>query len=411
MDLKSRATDTHKIVITGASGFIGRQLVPRLKAAGHDLLLVGRDAEKLGRIFPGVPVSGYDALVEKSKDFDLLVHLAALNNNANGSEDEFNRVNIELFGDVVEKSGQAGIRRLLNVTSFHVFSHADSLYARSKRKALDVARSATGIDVLSVFLPAIYGDDFSGGLSAVGKLPATLVHPALTVLSAFTPIVHIDRLADFISNEAMHSGTGGDVFLTDSSSENPVYQGGRLLIDLLFVIAVFGFFWWLLIIVWVWIRADSRGGGIFAQQRIGRNGVPFTCYKFRTMRLGTGEHQTHEVAADAVTKIGSLLRKTKIDELPQAWNILRRELSLVGPRPSLPSQSRLIEERRKRGVLSVRPGITGLAQINGIDMRDPVELARWDTRYIAQQSLLTDIRIIFATLIGRGQGDQVKPES
>ena len=129
------------------------------------------------------------------------------------------------------------------------------------------------------------------------------------------------------------------------------------------------------------------------------------------MRLGTGEHQTHEVAADAVTKIGSLLRKTKIDELPQAWNILRRELSLVGPRPSLPSQSRLIEERHKRGVLSVRPGITGLAQINGIDMRDPVELARWDARYVAQQSLLTDIRIIFATLIGRGQGDQVKPES
>ena len=159
------------------------------------------------------------------------------------------------------------------------------------------------------------------------------------------------------------------------------------------------------------VKWTSPGTIFFGQTRVGKYGTHFTCYKFRTMRLGTGEHQTHEVAADAVMKIGSLLRKTKIDELPQAWNILRRELSLVGPRPSLPSQSRLIEERRKRGVLSVRPGITGLAQINGIDMRDPVELARWDTRYIAQQSLLTDIRIIFATLIGRGQGDQVKPES
>lgn len=406
--MKSPATDTLRIVITGASGFIGRQLVPRLKSMGHDLLLVGRDSEKLERAFPGMKVSGYEALVEKGGNFNLLVHLAALNNNATGDEMAFRQVNVELFADVIEKARQAGIPRLLNITSLHVVDGSGSPYACSKRTALEIARSAVGMDVLNIFLPAIHGDSFSGALSAASKLPRALRPPALTVLSAFAPIVHVDRLADFISGEAMRWEPGEDVFLADDNSKNPVYRAGKLLIDLLFVTAVFVLFWWLLIIVWVWIRADSEGPGIFAQQRIGRNGTPFTCYKFRTMRLGTAERGSHEVSAEAVTRIGRLLRKTKIDELPQAWNVLRRELTLVGPRPSLPSQSQLVSERSKRGILKVRPGITGLAQVNGIDMRDPVELARWDMRYLAQQSLLADTKIILATLLGSGQGDKVK---
>jgi lipopolysaccharide/colanic/teichoic acid biosynthesis glycosyltransferase len=108
-----------------------------------------------------------------------------------------------------------------------------------------------------------------------------------------------------------------------------------------------------------------------------------------------------------VTKLGHFLRKTKIDELPQVWNIFRNEVSLVGPRPCLPIQEPLIEARRRRGVLELKPGITGLAQVNGIDMSDPEKLARWNERYGALQSLILDLKIILATASGRGQGDKV----
>ena len=93
------------------------------------------------------------------------------------------------------------------------------------------------------------------------------------------------------------------------------------------------------------------------------------------------------------------MRKTKIDELPQVWNILRNEVSLIGPHPCLPVQDELIEARRSQGVFSVKPGISGLAQINGIDMSEPTTLARWDSRYIALRSLLLDLKITFATVI------------
>src|SRR5690606_23023583 len=127
----------------------------------------------------------------------------------------------------------------------------------------------------------------------------------------------------------------------------------------------------------------------------------------RTMKAGTVEAATNEVPAEAVTGIGRFLRRTKLDELPQVWNILRNEIGLVGPRPCLPVQTQLIEARRQRGVLSLKPGITGLAQVNGIDMSEPVRLARWDRRYLALQSLALDARIVLATARGRGQGDRV----
>jgi lipopolysaccharide/colanic/teichoic acid biosynthesis glycosyltransferase len=114
------------------------------------------------------------------------------------------------------------------------------------------------------------------------------------------------------------------------------------------------------------------------------------------------------MTADAITGVGAFLRKTKIDELPQVWNILRGELSLVGPRPGLPVQTKLTDERQAHGVFSVLPGITGLAQINGVDMSDPERLARMDAHYIAQRGLLLDLKIILATFLGRGQGDKVR---
>ncbi|MFN3868500.1 MAG: sugar transferase [Hyphomicrobiaceae bacterium] len=154
-------------------------------------------------------------------------------------------------------------------------------------------------------------------------------------------------------------------------------------------------------LIWL-IRRDSDGDAIFSQVRVGRDARPFVCYKLRTMRAGTADAPTHEVAAAQITRIGRVLRATKLDELPQLYNVLIGDMSLVGPRPCLPSQTLLVAERSARGVLRVRPGITGLAQIRDIDMSDPHRLAEVDAEYCRDQSFLGDLRILFATFAGRG---------
>jgi O-antigen biosynthesis protein WbqP len=167
--------------------------------------------------------------------------------------------------------------------------------------------------------------------------------------------------------------------------------------------------WPLLLLVVAAIRIQSPGRAIFSQVRVGQHGHPFTCHKFRTMYLGTASLPTHQVKASAVTALGEYLRRLKIDELPQLWNVLIGDMSLVGPRPCLPSQTELIVARRQLGVFEVRPGITGLAQVEGIDMSDPTRLAEIDARYVRTQSTMGDLKLIWATVRGRGIGiDQVR---
>jgi O-antigen biosynthesis protein WbqP len=157
------------------------------------------------------------------------------------------------------------------------------------------------------------------------------------------------------------------------------------------------------------IRRESAGAGIFAQDRVGQDATLFRCFKLRTMWSDTPHVPTHEAAVSQITPLGGRLRRTKLDELPQLWNVLKGEMSLVGPRPCLPTQTKLIEERRKRGVLSLKPGITGLAQINSIDMSDPVRLAEADAEYLRSRSLRLDFQILFRTVFsGAGSGDRIR---
>lgn len=164
----------------------------------------------------------------------------------------------------------------------------------------------------------------------------------------------------------------------------------------------------LILICMVAIRLTSPGPAIFRQTRVGRNEKPFTCYKLRTMYSGTRDAPTHETAGAAVTPVGKWLRRLKLDELPQLWNILRGEMSLVGPRPCLPSQVELIAARRARGLHAIRPGVTGVSQVAGIDMSDPERLARSDAAYLGDMSLTADLRLILRTLLGAGRGDRVR---
>ncbi len=152
----------------------------------------------------------------------------------------------------------------------------------------------------------------------------------------------------------------------------------------------------------------DTGSPLYFQVRVGQHKKPFTLVKFRTMKVGTESVATHLAPTAAVTRFGAVLRKTKLDELPQLWNVLRGDMSLVGPRPNLFSQRELIKARDIRGVYDARPGITGLAQINQVDMSTPQILADIDALMIEQRCVKTYFKIILLTVIGRGGGDRIR---
>ncbi|MFA0697467.1 sugar transferase [Vibrio sp. 10N.222.49.C9] len=175
-----------------------------------------------------------------------------------------------------------------------------------------------------------------------------------------------------------------------------------------FFFALFGllFLWPVFLVICILGYFDT-GSPVFFQTRVGRNKKPFTLVKFRTMPVETQSVATHLVGANSVTKLGEFLRKTKLDELPQLYNVLKGEMSLVGPRPCLFNQQELIDERESRGVLAVRSGVTGLAQINDIDMSTPKLLAEWDKTMIQTLSVKLYFIYILQTVSGKGSGDRV----
>ena len=152
----------------------------------------------------------------------------------------------------------------------------------------------------------------------------------------------------------------------------------------------------------------DTGSPLFNQVRLGKGKKPFKLLKFRSMDVNTQSVATHLVQSSVITKWGSFLRKSKLDELPQLINVLNGDMSFVGPRPNLPNQKELIEEREARSVYNIRPGITGLAQINKIDMSTPVLLAVTDAKMISELNIYQYFIYIINTLLGKGFGDRVK---
>jgi lipopolysaccharide/colanic/teichoic acid biosynthesis glycosyltransferase len=152
----------------------------------------------------------------------------------------------------------------------------------------------------------------------------------------------------------------------------------------------------------------DTGSPLFFQERVGQNQIPFKLLKFRSMHLNTKAVATHLVQVSSITKWGIILRNSKLDELPQLLNVFLGHMSFVGPRPNLYNQSELIIEREKRGVYSIRPGITGLAQINKIDMSTPQLLAETDEKMIKHLDTIHYFKYIFLTIFGKGFGDRVK---
>ena len=154
----------------------------------------------------------------------------------------------------------------------------------------------------------------------------------------------------------------------------------------------------------------DTGSPIFRQERVGKGKLPFRLMKFRSMHVNAPSVATHLASASSITPFGNFLRKSKLDELPQLWNVLVGDMSLVGPRPNLFNQEELIAERDSRGVYSVRPGITGLAQINKIDMSTPQLLAETDAKMIQELNTLGYFKYIFLTVFGKGFGDRINKD-
>ncbi len=164
----------------------------------------------------------------------------------------------------------------------------------------------------------------------------------------------------------------------------------------------------ILAIVALLIRLDSAGSPIFRQTRVGQSETTFTLYKLRTMKIGTINAGSHQVSDAQVTALGKQLRRFKLDELPQLWNVVRGDMRLVGPRPCLPTQYDVIEARRRSGVLHIKPGITGLAQVRNIDMSTPDKLAEADAEYARNRTAKGDLQLLATTFGGKGRGDAVK---
>ncbi len=158
------------------------------------------------------------------------------------------------------------------------------------------------------------------------------------------------------------------------------------------------------ILIWL----DDHANPFFVQARLGRNEELFQLMKLRTMRIGTGDRPSHETTRGSITRIGAMMRRTKLDELPQLWNVLRGEMSFVGPRPGLPSQLELAKSRRRHGVHHLVPGITGVSQVQGLDMSTPERLAETDATYIGDWSVGRDVRLLIRTGMGSGRGDAAK---
>ena len=194
--------------------------------------------------------------------------------------------------------------------------------------------------------------------------------------------------------------------MTDTADDGSLpYRVGKRMFDLAVALTLAPVALPLCLVLLGAIRLESPGSPLFVQERVGRHRKPFRMLKLRTMRSDTAHVASHLVGAAQITRVGAFLRRTKLDELPQLANIITGSMSLVGPRPCLYNQTELVEERAVRGVYALRPGVTGAAQVRGIDMSDPRRLAEADATYMKHATLAGDFLILLRTAFGGGQGD------
>jgi len=505
-----------KILVVGASGFIGSAVVARL--ADHPTFTVRAAVRTMNpSLSPAVDVvqvSGLESATAWSaalKGVDVVVHAAArvhlMRDATTNPLAEFRRVNVDGTLNLARQAVAAGVKRFIFISSIKVNGESTILdkpymtddsptpedpYGISKLEAeqgLWQLADETDIEVVIIRPPLVYGPNVKGNFQSLIHLVDKGIPLPLGTIYNKRSMLALDNLVDFIMICINHPAAANQTFLVadgEDLSTTELLQRlakalgkparlipvptkilevmagllgkqsiakrlcGNLQVDISHTRAVLG---WvppvsvdeglklcvvnkqqfatnadslairifdvllssfgiivgfpLLLLVTV-VGFFDTGSPIFTQKRVGRRQAPFTLVKFRTMQLDTASVASHLASTSSITKLGSFLRKSKIDELPQLWNVLKGEMSLVGPRPCLFNQEELIQEREARGVFNVRPGVTGLAQVNEIDMSTPKLLAETDQKMIESLSVKDYFRYIFMTVAGKGSGDRVK---
>ena len=185
----------------------------------------------------------------------------------------------------------------------------------------------------------------------------------------------------------------------------------KRLLDVLFSFLLLFFLALPMLFIACAVLFTSRGGAIFRQKRVGRNAKTFVCYKFRTMYSYAPNNRPTSDFSDAalyVTPVGRFLRRTSLDELPQLFNVLKGDMSLIGPRPLIAEEEAVHRLRMEKGVYDIRPGITGLAQISGRDLISDSEKAELDAKYVESIGFASDFGILFKTLRRVAGGDGIR---
>lgn len=185
----------------------------------------------------------------------------------------------------------------------------------------------------------------------------------------------------------------------------------KRLLDVLFSFLLLFFLAIPMLFIACTVLFTSRGGAIFRQKRVGRNAETFVCYKFRTMYSYAPNNRPTSEFSDAalyVTPVGRFLRRTSLDELPQLFNVLKGDMSLIGPRPLIAEEEAVHRLRMEKGVYDIRPGITGLAQVSGRDLISDSEKAELDAKYVESIGFASDFGILFKTLRRVAGGDGIR---
>ena len=392
------------ILITGASGYLGNSIVPYLLKRGHTILLVSRSKFSHVNQFLGIDVLTYDELFSShfSRSFDCCIHLAVLNNsNILFTYEDFYDVNVRLGVRILDYCLQNGVKRFIYFGSAHEF-HPGKLtpYSQTKRCFSAISQEYTHhFDVINICIPAAYDlKSLPKRLLLISRFNPLAKGIILDSVKIFWPLCSTDRLYNTVEIFLAKDSKSQIHHCADDQDDNPIYIFLKKALDITGSLLTIFSLWWLFLLIWIVIKIDGDGPSILRQIRVGKNRTIFTCYKFRTMQIDAPVAGTHDVSTSFVTRPGRLLRQYKIDELPQVLNVLRGEMSFVGPRPCLPIQNTLIEERDRRGVFGVLPGITGYSQVRGFDMSNPVMLAESDNFYVVNRTIVLDLIILFRTI-------------
>ena len=510
-------TKAHRLLITGATGFVGSALQQRIVADGNcDLTIAARHVVNTSSTVSVVQVDDLTATTDWTdalQGVDIVIHCAArvhvMKDESTDSLTEFRKVNVEGTLNLAQQALEAGVKRFIFISSIKVNGESTELghpytadsqpnptdpYGISKYEAelglLELAKT-TALEVVIIRPTLVYGKNVKGNFKSLIKWTHKgLPLPIGGIKQNLRSLVSVDNLTDFIVTCIDHNNAKNQIFLISDDDDistagllEEISKGlgvknkalpipasvinkaaailgkpgiaqrlsGSLQVDISKSKSLLG---WQpkystsesiqkaaqfyksnlanhnpmslqrpldvvfsatglvvaspLLIGTTIIGYLDTGSPLFIQERVGKDQKPFKLIKFRTMSVTTESVASHLVDNTSITKLGKILRKTKLDELPQLVNVLKGEMSLVGPRPNLFNQEDLIKARDSQGVYDVLPGVTGLAQLSGIDMSTPERLAKKDKEMIDSMSLKNYFSYIVGTALGKGSGDAVK---